>query len=553
MNILRSLRPRGGARGNLRIAFTAALALVVLNIGLAHQNIWPTLFIRATTELSLELIVLVTALVLAAACGLRLKSRALWALSALLLVLVAARYVDVMAPALFGRRIDLYWDTQHLPAVIGMMLESWPPLSVAALLAALAAGFAFALIGLRLALGAVWRAAQQPFLRKALGGGAASLLAVYVAGMSSDALDWERRFAIPITPVYFDQAKTLAAHFGGTMEVPELATPLRPYAELNGRDVYVLFLESYGRIALDGETYSSATRHALAEMETRLSSTGWSSRSAYLSPPTFGGASWLSHASFLSGNKIDSHDLYQAFLHSRNERLTDRLRRAGYRSVLLTPGIRGPWPAGLALGFDHIVPAKEVGYRGPGFGWWFIPDQYSLDWIYRSEIAREARQPLFIMFPTIMSHFPFGPAPPYAEEWSALAAGNPFDEAAVADALALGDAISGDPEPAYLRVMLYNLKTLGGFVERRAPENAIIVAIGDHQPPSAISGQDAEWDIPVHVFARDEALLDVFDRAGFVKGTLPEGASVARVDEMTALVLEALEEKAPASQVVGID
>ena len=56
---------------------------------------------------------------------------------------------------------------------------------------------------------------------------------------------------------------------------------------------------------------------------------------------------------------------------------------AGYRSILLTPGIRGPWPAGRALRFDRIAAAADVAYEGQGFGWWYVPDQYSLDWLSR--------------------------------------------------------------------------------------------------------------------------------------------------------------------------
>ncbi|MGY9107329.1 MAG: sulfatase-like hydrolase/transferase, partial [Alphaproteobacteria bacterium] len=100
-------------RKTLQIAVPALLALIVLNIGLAHHNIWPTLMVRATTELSLELIVLLTTLALSAAGGIRIGARAQWLLAALVLLFVIGRYVDVTAPALFGRRIDLYWDSQH--------------------------------------------------------------------------------------------------------------------------------------------------------------------------------------------------------------------------------------------------------------------------------------------------------------------------------------------------------------------------------------------------------------------------------------------------------
>ena len=541
-------------RETLRIVVPALLALIVLNIGLAHQNIWPTLWIRTTTELSLELIVFVTGMALVAALGMRIGTRAQWALSFLLLLFVVARYVDVTAPALFGRRIDLYWDTQHIPAITAMVTENWSFFSIAFLLMTIVAIFTALLLLIRAALGAVCRAMVHPAFQKTALGAGALLLAIYGVGMNSDALNWERRFAIPITPVYFEQASAIAGGArGASDEVPRAAAALRPYAELNGHDVFVIFLESYGRIALDDGAYSVETRATLAEIEAQLSADGWQSRSAYLTAPTIGGASWLSHASLLAGRAIDSHDLYQAFLHSHDETLVDRFRKAGYRSVLLTPGIRGPWPAGLALRFDRIVAAEDVAYEGQGFGWWHIPDQYSLDWLARAEIDAPERQPLFAMFPTIMSHFPFGPVPPYLEDWAALSTPTPYDEKAVARTVALGDAFSGDAQDAYLRVILYNLKTLGGFISERAPDRAIIVAIGDRQPPAAISGEDAAWDIPIHVFARDANLLGSFERAGFADGTLPEEASLGRVDDITALILEALENPAPTSRIAEVE
>jgi hypothetical protein len=541
-------------RKTLQIAAPALLALIVLNVGLAHHNIWPTLMVRATTELSLELVVLVTMLALLSAGGIRIGTRTQWLLSALVLLFVVGRYVDVTAPALFGRRIDLYWDSQHLPAIVGMAFESRSPFFIAAILIAVLSLFAALLLIIRTSLAALCQAIARPAFRNIAIAVGALLLSFYAAGMNSSALDWERRFAIPITPVYFEQASAIAARATGKHEPVEFETASLPvFAELNGNDVIVIFLESYGRIALDDEAYAEQTHAALAELQKQLTGEGWQSRSAYLTPPTFGGASWLSHSSFLAGRAIESHDLYQTFLHSQNETLTDRFRKAGYRSVLLTPGIRGPWPEGLALRFDRIAAAKDVDYQGQGFGWWYVPDQYSLDWLARSEINIPERAPLFAMFPTIMSHFPFGPVPPYLDDWNALSSNEPFDAQAVEQTVALGDAFSGEPESAYLRVILYNLKTVSGFVAEHAPDDAIIIALGDHQPPAAISGEGAEWDVPIHVFARDANLLAPYERSGFVEGIIPQGVSVHALNELASLILEALEKPTASSRIAEVE
>ena len=535
-------------RESLRITVPLLLALFALNIGMAHQNIWPTLWVRPTTELSLELIIFVMGIALVCEVGIEVGRRVQWVVSTFLLLFVIARYIDVTAPALFGRRIDIYWDIQHIPAIAGMVLESWSLFSVTLFLVAIVVILAALLVAGRIALGAIYHATRYRTFRRTIMATAALSLVAYGVGMNSEALKWEQRFSIPITPVYLEQANAIAGRAAGKVNETLLPTaPLRPYAELNGNDVFVIFLESYGRTALEDDAYAAETRTTLVDVDARLEHRGWHSRSAYLKAPTFGGASWLSHSSLLAGRAIDSHDLYETFLHSGDEQLVDRFRKAGYRNVLLAPGIRGPWPAGLALRFDRIVAAKDVDYRGQGFGWWHIPDQYSLEWLNKFEIAVPERQPLFVVFPTIMSHFPFGPVPPYLKDWDPFTSQTQFDEDVVARMITLGNAFSDNAQDAYLRVMLYNLKTVSGFIYNRAPDSAIIIAIGDHQPPAVISGKNAQWDVPIHVIARDANLLDAFEHKGFVEGMLPQGMSVGRIDEITPIILEALEKSEPTS------
>ena len=150
----------------------------------------------------------------------------------------------------------------------------------------------------------------------------------------------------------------------------------------------------------------------------RVAGAGWHVASAYVISPTFGGASWLSHATFLTGTSVSSPELYEAFISSGRETLVDRFRAGGYRTVALVPGIKQHWPQGSAMRFDRVYDAAALDYRGPKFGWWTIPDQYSLEMMYRHEIAGGSRRPLFLFFPTITSHMPFVPTPPYQPDWA---------------------------------------------------------------------------------------------------------------------------------------
>ena len=49
----------------------------------------------------------------------------------------------------------------------------------------------------------------------------------------------------------------------------------------------------------------------------------------------------------------------------------------GYRTLAMMPGLWYPWPEGAFYGFDAIYGEREVDYRGPEFGWWRIPDQFT--------------------------------------------------------------------------------------------------------------------------------------------------------------------------------
>ncbi len=102
--------------------FRLSLALLLLNSALTFQNRWPTAGVRWVLELSLDLIVLLLALAVAWRGPPGRWGRGLLLGGVILLTL--ARYMDVTAPALMGRSVHLYWDSQHLPQVATMLIDS---------------------------------------------------------------------------------------------------------------------------------------------------------------------------------------------------------------------------------------------------------------------------------------------------------------------------------------------------------------------------------------------------------------------------------------------
>ena len=187
------------------------------------------------------------------------------------------------------------------------------------------------------------------------------------------------------------------------------------------------------------------------------------------------------------------------------------------------PGLKLAWPEGKFYGFDEIYDAAALGYTGPSFGWWTIPDQFALGRLVERELRVPGRKPLFVVYPTIMSHMPFTPVPPYLADW-ALA----LDPAAYSRTDNGGPGAPGGDKArdSYRKAILYDLALVEGFLSERAPENALVVVLGDHQPPGIVAGAGASWLVPVHVFSRDAARIAAFRAAGMTDGVIPSGPSL---------------------------
>ena len=99
------------------------LALYLLNFALSFHNVWPTLGITTRHDLSVEVAALVFFISLYTWKIGKISTVVITLLASLLTLMSLARYIEVTAPALFGRRVNLYWDAQYLPHVAEMMME----------------------------------------------------------------------------------------------------------------------------------------------------------------------------------------------------------------------------------------------------------------------------------------------------------------------------------------------------------------------------------------------------------------------------------------------
>ena len=524
------------------------VALLALNSALTFQNRWPTVGVRWTPELSIDLAVLLLVLALAAARW-SLAGRALRnALIGVYLALILGRYVDVTVPALMGRSINLYWDSQHVPRVAALFADSvarWQLLlGVLALLAFLAALIAL----LRWALGTILAALARPAVRRWLGALSLALLALYGAGRLSPRLPTEHWFALPVAGMFAEQIRLVLAATVFRDRNWLAARPPLPESDLmrlERGDLFVLFFESYGALVFDDPRFAAPLAGEYAELERSLAAAGWRSASARVESSTFGGVSWLAHSSLLSGLRIADQGDYQDLLASDRATLAGRFAAAGYRTVAVMPGLKYPWPEGDFYRFDRIYNTERLDYRGPTYGWMAIPDQYSLYRVHQIETAPAGRPPLFVFFPTINSHAPFAPLPPYQPDWTRFDAGTVAP--AATETVELDRRLDGEAlAAAYIQSVRYNLAVLGGYLRQYAPPNALLLVVGDHQPPAVVGGRDISWQVPVHLFSRNAGLVGAFVATGFKPGMTPGATALGGIETLGPLLLRTLDGGQPA-------
>ena len=537
-------RPGRGPIRHAAIIVGLLAAAALLTIALAHHNVWPTLWVRASAEFSVEVAAFLLLMAFWRETRGPLSRVTTGLLGVVVLAFVIGRYIDVTAPAVFGRRINLYWDLMHLPSVFQMLSEAMP---TGRFLLGLTLGAAALAIAATLSVWIVRRidaAYELTIARRGMAVIATGLIAVYAAGMLSDRIDAERYFAIPVSPVYAKQAIVLARNLAAEDD-PRGFTgtdlPKSNLAGLDGSDVFVIFLESYGAIAFEDAARRRNVMPSIEAAGSKLEAAGWHTATALVSAPTFGGASWLSHGSLLSGLDIREQGSYNRLLASGRETLVDRFRTAGYRTAALFPGVKRAWPEGSAYRFDQIYDAKAIDYRGPAFGWWTIPDQASLALVHATEFSSQGRaRPLFLFFPTISSHMPFEPVPPYQPDWTRMASTAPFDAKVLAEALS-HTANGKDLQTSWERAVRYDFDWVAGYVTELAPKSAILIVMGDHQPPGIVSGQQASWRVPVHVFARDPGRLKAFLSAGFRSGMMPAADAIGGLEQLSHIFLSAFD------------
>jgi phosphatidylglycerophosphate synthase len=332
--------------------------------------------------------------------------------------------------------------------------------------------------------------------------------------------------------VLIDEARTVQAEVN---DVGVFAAAIKhdPYRDiptgsllraLRGKDVLLVFAESFGRVAIEESSFAPEVDEALAAGNRRLASAGFHSRSGFLISPTFGGGSWLAHSTLNAGLWVHNLRRYAQLLPERRLTLASAFNRAGWRTVDDVPSNDRPWPEGKAFyRWDRIYDRNQVGYRGPTFSYSSMPDQYIYSALQRLELGKTHRRPLFAEVDTVSSHQPWNRIP---EEigWNEVGDGSIYDH--LPDHYEGGSFLSywGDAprvQANYGRSIVYTINTLTKFIQRYGRKNLVVIELGDHQPRSPVTGEQAGHQVPISIISHDPRVLRRIEGWGWHPGLQP--------------------------------
>lgn len=507
----------------IRRALTVAAALAVLHALIAlpprpDQLGWLA-WARPTPELAVLLL-------LALALGRGLAGTALrLAVTAVLGLVSVLKVADLAMLESLGRRFNPVADLPLIDASVRLIAGSiGVPAATAAVVGAVLATLLI-VVSLWWAMGVLLRLAPARIgLRGvALACGVLALaatatvprhgIAAFAPATASFAIDRTQLANRTITELRRFREMALVDDTAG------LADPLR----LIDRDVLIIYLESYGRTSFDTPIFADLHLPTLRTAQTVLEERGLAMASGFLTSPTHGGQSWLAHGTLSNGLWINDQTRYQAALASGRQTLFHRAAQAGFRTAAVMPAIVRPWPEASTMGFQRILAAPDLGYRGLPFNWVTMPDQFTL--AATDRLLRDGSDPrrLFAQIALISSHAPWTPVPRMLD-WDQLGDGTVFNEMAQ----------EGDPPNVlwrdrdrvrehYRDTIDYTLQAVLDYAARQGDTPPLMLLVGDHQAASSI-GLDDRRQVPMHVIGPPH-LVERTLGWGLTPGLIPDPAS----------------------------
>jgi phosphatidylglycerophosphate synthase len=469
-------------------------------------------------------------------------------LGVLLAVLVVLALTDLGFRVVLDREFDPVGDWTYLGSGVGVLGDS-----IGAGWARLAAGLAVvAAVAVLIALAVATRRVvdvlatrRQPALRAAVGLAALGVVST-ATGLPLASTGTAALAVGEVRLVHADLADqhVFARDIAHDRYADRAASePASLLAGLAGKDVLLVFVESYGRVAVQDTSYSVGVDRVLRTGSEQLRQAGYGMRSGFLTSPTFGGGSWLAHSSLQSGLWVDTQRRYRQLLGTDRLTLTSLFGAAGWHTVFDVPADTRDWPQGKAFyGFEQYADSRNVGYAGPSFGYAPVPDQYTLSWFQSTVLAGSDRPPVFAEIDLVSSHHPWAPLPTMVP-WDRVGDGSVYRSMPQTPT---SQQVFRDPamvRTMYGRSIEYAWQALSSFLARYADPNLVVVVLGDHQPHSYVSGGHVGHDVPISLIAKDPAVISRIAGWGWQEGLLPAtDAPVWRMDTFRDRFLAAFDD-----------
>lgn len=509
--------------------FLTVAAFVFLFVALIIPNRVDWITLSSFGYLPLELIIIGLVLLLPGRTSIWLR-----ALATVLLGLgITFKIADLFAYQVFSRPFNPVFDAYLLAD--GMRLLTGAIGRIGAVLVALLSFAVFVLVFV-LAYAVLGRIQRALSVDRQRHGWTLSVLLLAWIGLKF--VGWARvntyfydEFALHVNATLdsLDDIKT----FGSTVnnDAYDAMADDELLSKLRGKDVFVIFVESYGRVALDDEEFAPSVRATIEQAQQQLEINGLHARSTYMTSPTVGGISWLAHGTALSGLWINSQVRYDTLMMSKRPTLNALFRRAGWRTVAAMPAISMVWPEGEYFGYDHVYDANNFGYRGLPFNWVTMPDQYVLSALQTQEREKPGRTPIMAEIALISSHAPWTPTPQLVR-WDEVGDGTIFNSQTLAGPTP--EEVWADTtqiREQFRKSIEYVINNVVSYAINYGDDDLVLLILGDHQPAPLVSGAIDNADVPIHIIARDPAVFEAIESWQWSEGLLPtDNSPVWRMD-----------------------
>lgn len=500
----------------IKILFAFFFLSVLLNFNYPAIHWFSWKLVQPSIDCWLLLIVLAIA-----AC--RSKRLLFWTtltIYALFLILRMIRIGDTVVPMYFNRPLNLYIDSGYIFSLYDLLKTS--TLKEDVLL--ISASAVVVVLGYLALSWYAWRLAARSLSVKPV---RISLLLLSSLLFSAAFISgWQPTETPAIVRLYQEALSTrkqlknqqvIVARMEETAQ--DRKTGPASLKGLEGADVLLIMVESYGHIVFSRPQYREAMNTTMSNFAKVLDQHGFIAVSSYLKSPTYGGISRLAHGTLEFGFRVKNNLEYTALLRSSLLPLSSYFRKNGYRTISAMPGTRFLYPEGAYYDYEHAYYAKHFNYNGPTFGWAPMSDQFVLDYVRRHEFTNR-EQPLFVRYVLISTHAAYNIQPPFITEWDAIGDGSIYNDLPLVRYPIHWPNLQNAGN-AYLRSLDYEFETLGDYLAKYVKADTLIIIMGDHQPNRHLTGGGQPWSVPVHIISRNHRLLAPFRERGYTSGLIP--------------------------------